>query len=172
MKITHAAIKRLGACWDENDWREAFGDLTEVDVTATNAFKYANNINWYWLAGELFTRTDNEKYHHLIGRASETYYQARQSIYDQHPYPEGLRYRDRLDAAPDIYQARQEALKFARAEYDRAYADAFFVVYNDDREMVDKVIEWASSDSDEQSPRNIGQYQYGRDPSWRDDFVI
>lgn len=139
MKISHDVVKRLGACWTKQDWRDAFGDLTEVDVTVTNARQYAGAINWNWLSAELLTSEGHNKFVTLVERASDRYYMERTRVRNENPYPEGLSYSDRQNS--DAYQARQALLDAVRLEFNHAYADAFFVVYADERERVDSIIE-------------------------------
>lgn len=163
MKISFDVIRRMGACWERDDWQNAFGDLTEVDVTANNARQYAGSINWHWLAAELFTDAGVNKYNELIRRASERYYADRTRVRDEHPFPEGSSYSEQRRVHTGIYEERQRLLSAVREEFNHAYADGFFVVYADERERADSIIEWASKDSPEPGPHGATQYFYDHD---------
>ena len=157
MKISFEIIHRLGACWEPEEWKANFGDATEVEITPQNGEKYARQVNWYWLASNLFPRKGHEKYIDMVDKAESVYYSARQGVRERIPYPEGVPYRDRRQG--EIYEARQAEYAKISLDFENAVVQAFFTVYNEHREYADKTIEFHSSDSEEVGPNGERQYR-------------
>lgn len=156
MRISFEAIKRLGACWNLSIWKDAFGDVTEVDEAAIR--KQAAKVNWNWLAYTLLSHDRYNTFDRFMQEQHEYFDVKRDAVRDELPLPEGLEFAHRhLDPT---WLERKRRWNMISAEIDNAYADAFFQSYEADREYVDAVIAWASAETDQPGPKGRLQLQH------------
>jgi hypothetical protein len=157
MKINHAMINRMGACWDKEDWRLLFGDVVDVEITPENARQYSRGVNWYWLASQLLTRDDYFKFSTTVDTRHGEYYKERNEVRNRFSDLLLVCYRER-ESHPD-HEEFQRQMKAVQKKSDDLYADNFMELYMGNKEYADSILTWASSESSERGPH--GGLQYG-----------